>query len=113
MDILNEKKDKIEIQAEEQQKKEIKLLGSKRKIPGLKLWEINLKDYTYKVADFAKRDVELNFGLNSDGTKKLRERVIIKDNCVYIQKLREKSLLEFLKKNYNGIKFNRAPTDKT
>ena len=102
------KEDNVEIGIVEEERKEIKLIGSQRRIPGLTLWEIDDVKKTYCKAQFEKQNIELDFTKDIDGQTKLRQKVLLKDDCFYVQKLNEKSLLKFIKK-YFGDGFNRAP----
>jgi hypothetical protein len=90
-EIQDLNQDKIEIQIEQQQKKEIKLLGSQRKIPGLTLWEYNLKSKELKEASFSKVDVELK-SLSANPIDLVdRHKVVINEGCVYFQSLNRKN----------------------
>lgn len=97
--ILDDKKDKVEEGIVKEERKEVKLIGSQRRIPGLTLWEINDVKKTYKKAEFEAQQLELD--LNKDIKEyKFREKVMLKDDCFYVQKLNEKSLLKFIKKYF-------------
>ena len=89
MKIEDEKKDKIEIVSQVQQKKQIKLIGSQRLIPGLTLWEFNTETKSLNKAKFK----QTNYSLNGSKT----HQVIIQDNCIYIQALNMKNALKKVK----------------
>lgn len=89
MKIEQEKKDKVEIVSQVQQKKQLKLIGSQRIITGLTLWQFNTQT---KVLTKAKIK-QTNFNLN--GSK--RHQVVIEDNCIYFQALNKKNALRKLK----------------
>jgi hypothetical protein len=92
------KEDKIEIQAEQQQRKEIKLIGSQRKIGGLTLWEFNFKDKTLSPAEYSKVNYELKSLSSVDQDMIVKHRVITKEHCQYFQALNRKNALKKIKK---------------
>jgi hypothetical protein len=81
--------DKIEIQEQQQQKKEIKLIGQQRKIKGLTLWEFNHKTKELKKAKYQKIDVNLKSLSTKDEDINFNHRVIVNENCLYFQALNE------------------------
>ena len=89
--------DRIEIQAEQEKKKEFKLIGQQRVIPGLTLWEYNRKNQTLCKATFKKQDVVLTTldptVINSTSTS---HRVEVNDDCIYLQALSMKSAVKKL-----------------
>ena len=89
MKIEDEKKDKIEIVSQVQQKKQIKFIGSQRSIPGLTLWQFNTETKSLNKAKFKQTNYTLN------GSK--RSQVIIEDNCIYFQALNMKNALKKVK----------------
>ena len=86
--------DKVEIVAQQQQKKEVKLLGSQRKIPGLILWEYNLNTQTLSIATFIKQNLEYK---GENNLPEIRNRVNIKEGCVYFQALNKKNAIKKLR----------------
>jgi hypothetical protein len=87
---------KIEIQAEQQQKKETQFLGSERKIPGLTLWELNTETMEVKKAEFTKTNASLG-SLNADDLE-IRHTVHVKPGCTYLQALNEKNARKHFRK---------------
>lgn len=98
MKLDTQKEDKIEIQVEQQQKKEIKLIGSQRKIPGLTTWEYNQKTKEINPAKFISSEVNLkSVPKGEDKTKRyyhdpmnkivMVNKLVASDNCIYIQAL--------------------------
>jgi len=99
-EVLNFNQDpKIEIQAEQQQKKDIRLLGQEMRIKGLTLWQFNTISKVLIKAKFEKIHVV-------DFTNQVREnhKVKVQDNCIYFQALNLKTAIKKL--NKNGIKTN-------
>jgi hypothetical protein len=90
--------DKIEIQEEQQQKKEIKLIGQQRKIKGLTLWEYNHKTKELKKAKYQKVDVNLKSLSTKDEDINFNHRVIVNENCLYFQALNESNAIKKLLK---------------
>jgi hypothetical protein len=91
---------KIEIQAEQQQKKEAQFLGSERKIPGFTLWELNTETMEVKKAEFIRSNATLG-SLNADDIQ-VRHTVHVKPACKYLQSLNEKNARKhFRKHGYN------------
>lgn len=98
--------EQIEIVKQDIHKKELKFLGSTRKIPGLILWEFNKTDKTITQATFKKVDYVLdNLKRNPDGTLalagpiKIRSKVETKENCIYVQALNKQNAMKVLKRN--------------
>lgn len=85
---------KIEIAEEREQKKEIKLIGQQRKIPGLILFEYNEKTKVLQRAQFQKENVVITSLSMSPESIKHQHKVVVNENCVYIQALNEKNALK-------------------
>lgn len=66
-------------------KKEVKLLGSQRKIKGLTMFEYNPKDQTLEPAKFEEVNAELQGKVIV-----VRNKLIYKDGCSYIQALNKR-----------------------
>lgn len=98
MKLDNYKEDKIEIQSEQQQKKEIKLIGNQRKIPGLTLFEYDTVSKTLSKAEYKKVDFHLKSLSIKPEEMQLNHKVIVKENCLYVQALNEKNALKKVKK---------------
>jgi hypothetical protein len=90
MRIDDLKEDKIEIQEEQQQKKEIKLIGQQRKIKGLTLWEFNAKTKELQKAKYQKVDVSIKSLSSATGDVNFNHKVVTNENCLYFQALNEK-----------------------
>lgn len=90
-------KETIEIVDQKQVKKEIKLIGSQRRIPGLTLWQYNENSKELTKAEYKKVDHKLNF----DNTAlEKRYAVSIQENCIYFQALNRKNAIKVLKRDY-------------
>jgi len=88
----------IQIVEEKQQRKEIKLIGQQRKIPGLTLWEFDRNTKEIKKAEYKKQDVILRtLKVASDDTVK-SNKVVVNENCFYIQALNKKNAIKHLKR---------------
>jgi hypothetical protein len=81
-----------EVRTEQDQKKEIKFIGSQLKKPGLKLWEFNLKTHKLNKAVFKKHEtIEIkSLSISAESMQK-HSKVIINEHCIYFQALNEKS----------------------
>lgn len=90
-----EKINPIEIREEEQQRKELKFIGSQRSIKGLTLYEFNLVSKQIKEAEFKKEDLILK-SLNDKVS--LSKKVHVKENCVYIQALNKSNAIRKINK---------------
>lgn len=88
--IKDFEENKVEIVAEQQQKKQIKLLGKQRKIRGLKLWEYNSSKNELKEAKFRRTNVVISC-LNYSYDRTETHKVIVNENCVYFQALNRKN----------------------
>lgn len=91
---------KTEIQAEQEKKKEVILIGKQRRIPTLTLWEYNTKNHTITPATFSKQDVVLE-SINelTSINSKISLRVDTREDCVYVQALNIKNAVKKLSKN--------------
>jgi len=88
----------IEIREEQQQKKEIKLLGRQRKVPGLILWEYNERTKLLIEAKYKKEDLVISsLSLSPEDITK-SNKVVVNENCVYIQALNFRNAKKKLKK---------------
>ena len=76
----------------DEQRKEYKLLGSERRIPGLILFEYDLTTGELQRASL-KKEVELNM----DGTVGSKSRVDARDMCLYIQAINEQNAMRKVK----------------
>jgi hypothetical protein len=97
--------DKIEVQIEQQQKKEIKLIGKQRKIPGLTLWEYNTKTFDLDKAKYSKVDLHLKSLSSAEAALESRHKVIVNEACIYFQALNEKNAERKVKKAGLKLKF--------
>lgn len=85
------KESKVDITAEKQQKKEIKLIGQQRKIPGLSLWEYNEETKELKPAQFKKQDFEITSLSQSPESFNISNKVVVNEHCIYFQALNRKN----------------------
>lgn len=83
---------KIEIVEEEQQKKELTLLGQQRKIKGLILWEKNLKTGKIERAKYKKTNAFIS-GIGDGTVDSVTHTftVVVNENCIYAQALNLKN----------------------
>ena len=70
----------------DEQRKEFKLIGSQKRIPGLILFEYDLTTGEIRQASM-KKVIQLNM----DGTTGAKSRVDSKDLCLYVQALNEEN----------------------
>lgn len=92
-----EKLNPIEIREEQQQKKEIKCIGSQRAVKGLTLYEFNKTTKKIRRAEFKKEDLVLN-SLSDKVT--LSKKVVVKENCVYVQALNKSNAMRKINKSW-------------
>lgn len=96
------KSDEIGIHAEQQQKKEIKLIDRQRKIRGLILWEFNTLTKLLKAAEFKKQTFSLKVLSSKDHDHEINHKVVVKENHIYFQALNRKNAERKLRKSgYN------------
>jgi hypothetical protein len=86
-ELENHKENKIEIVAEQEQRKEIKLIGQQRKVRGLILWEYNTKTLELREAQFKSENVSISSLQVSPELVQRHSRVVVNENCIYIQAL--------------------------
>jgi len=91
----------VEIVAEQQQKKEIKLIGQQRKIPGLTLWEYNERTKELAPAQFKRQDFELTTLDPEPPNLHISHRVHVNEGCIYFQALNRKNAEKKLHKILN------------
>jgi hypothetical protein len=97
-EILKGFKDgEIEIAVEKQQQKEIKLIGSQRKIRGLILWEYNRKEKTLQPAKYKKQDFSIKSLTPSPSELHVSNKVQVNEYCTYFQALNRKNAEKKLK----------------
>lgn len=90
---------RIELGVEKEQKKEIKLVASQRRIPGLVLWSFNQNTKELKKADFVTEDFTIDFTKHNPVEDLLkRSKVRIEENCLYFQALNRKNAIKKLEK---------------
>lgn len=102
--VQDKKLDTIEIVQEQQQKKELKLVGSERKIRGHILFEFNEKSRRLDVARFKAQTFTItSLDPTSSDYLKINQKVDVQDNCIYIQALNRKNAIKQLKRlGYDG-----------
>jgi len=97
-------KDEVVLVADQEKKKEIKLLGRQRKIKGHTLYEFNTVTRTLTKARFQKQRVELDYLSKNAEEIVFRSTVIVNDNCKYFQSLNVVNAIKKLKKEgFNDI----------
>lgn len=85
-------KEESEIVAE--QKKEIKLLGSQRKVAGHTMFEYNLLTKEIKPALYDEVKIQVNGSQAHQNTT--RYKLVINEQCFYVQALNQKNALKKL-----------------
>jgi len=88
----------VEIVAEQQQKKEIKLIGRQRKIRGHILWEFNHKTKELIPATYKKQDFNVTSLTPSPSSVSISNKVQINENCLYFQALNRANAIKKLEK---------------
>lgn len=90
-ELNNQFKDsKVEIVSEQQQRKELKLIGKQRKIKGLILWEYNEITREFKPAKYRPLGVFISASPNvMDRTHTFE--LVVNENCQYVQALNIKN----------------------
>lgn len=88
MKLEQDNTEKIEIVSQKEIKKEIKLIGSQRKITGLTLWQFNTKTKELTKAKFKESTYIIGGGV--------KLKVIIENDCIYFQSLNRKNALRKL-----------------
>lgn len=83
--------DTVEIVAQAAVKKEIKLIGSQRKIPGHILFEYDTKNKTMQPAQYKKQDLVLD---KLGQPVKISHKVNINEGCIYTQALNKKNAIK-------------------
>lgn len=98
-DEIDKALDGVEIRAEQEKKKEVKLIGKQRRIPGLTLWEFNKKTKDLEKAKFKKQDVILStLDPTVVANSTTHHKVEINEGCFYFQALNKKNAQKKLKK---------------
>lgn len=87
----------VEIVAEQQQRKEIKLIGRQRKVRGLTLWEFNEKTKELNPAKYKKQDFQITMLNPSASALKVSHKVEVNEHCLYFQALNRKNAERKLK----------------
>lgn len=89
----------VEIVAEQQQKKEIKLIGQQRKIPGHTLFEYNEVTKELIPAKFRPASVMISYSSMEGSQTTTTHTVIINEHCLYVQALNKKNAFKKLTKS--------------
>lgn len=99
------KENEIEIREEKQQRKEIKLIGQQRKVPGLTLWEYSEKTGLIEKAKFKKDTLAITSLSMSPESITNTHKVVVNEFCVYVQALNLKNAIKVLKRlGYTNLK---------
>ncbi|MFD3001427.1 hypothetical protein ACFS7Z_13730 [Pontibacter toksunensis] len=85
---------KTEIRVE--QKKQIKLIGSTRKVPGHTMFELNLETQEIKQAEYQEGTVYAYTEKSHEHQHRLK--LVVKENCIYVQALNKKNAFKKLAK---------------
>lgn len=98
-----EKEEPIEIIEEQQQRKEVKFLGSQRKIPGLTLWEFNWKTGHLAPVSFKKEDVALTSLKETESSSIKHAKVEVHEHCWYFQALNRDNATKKVNRVLNNL----------
>jgi len=82
-------KDRLEVQAEAEKKRELKLLGTVKPQAGHKLWQYNT--VTGELTEAEYEQVNIDFVAATKGEIASHRRVIVKDGCRYMLALNKKN----------------------
>lgn len=94
-----------EIVAEQEKKKEVKLIGRQRKVRGLILWEYNENTRVLEPARFKEDTIQFTFDQEVMKKRVAHKKVEVNDSCVYEQALNRRNAIRQLKKRgYNEFK---------
>jgi hypothetical protein len=99
-ELVNQKENKVEIVAEEQQRKEIKFIGKQIRRRGLTLWELNLKEKTLEPATFKKENVAVKSLKPTEASSVKHLKVDAKEDCIYFQALNRKNAIAKVKRRF-------------
>lgn len=94
LDKILREDERVRLETNIKQEKKLQFIGSKRKIPGLKLFSYNVN--TGELA-LAETDNELSLSSETLLPQEKR-RVIINSDCIYVQALNEKNAWKHLLK---------------
>lgn len=91
-ELKTRKPDEIHKVAENPIKKELKLVGSQRKIPNHILWEYNTITKILKRAEFKKEPYVLDFTKPNPAKDLISKMTVVtNENCKYFQAMNEKN----------------------
>ena len=90
--------DTIKIHAESENKKEVRFLGSQRKIKGLKLWEFDFETKELSEVNYKKERLFIPSLKSTPDKKAMHKQVEVKQTGIYIQALNRENALRKLKK---------------
>lgn len=88
----------VEIVAEKQQQKTVKLIDRQRKIRGHILWEYNQETGRLQHATFKKQDFKIESLNPSPSSLSISHKVDVRDKCIYFQALNRKNAVKKLRK---------------
>lgn len=87
---------KVEIVEEKQQRKEIKLIGQQRRIPGLTLFEYNEVTHKVVAAKFRVASVFITGGVDNETA--YTYECVVHENCTYVQALNVRNAIKKLRR---------------
>lgn len=85
------KQEIIEIREEQEQRKELKFIGSQRKIIGHTLFEFNYKTGSIKPASFKTETLEIKSLSDDKSSRDSHRKVEVNEHCFYIQALNKRN----------------------
>lgn len=89
-------KQEIENVIQAEPKQEFRFIGSMRKVPGLKIWEADMEALEVREAEF-----ETNKTVDITKLESVRDTVIVKKGCVYIQAMNKEVAMRKIIKDYH------------
>lgn len=83
----------IEVAVPEEQKTQVKYLGSIIPKRGHRIWEVNTTDNSVLLAEFVTQNVDL--GKVMDGSQpRVSKKILVKQDCVYVSALNKQNALK-------------------
>lgn len=95
-EITEKDRAQIEVSVEEQEIKEMTIIGSDRIQKGLTLFEYNMKTNKIERAEFEKEDV--HFTPDKKTHLEHRRKIVVKKDCLYVQAMNKKNVIKKLLK---------------
>jgi hypothetical protein len=100
MKELQQKESEPTISISQDIKKQVKFIGSQRKVKGLIMFELNPISMTLEPAKYKESVVRIN----KTGPNTIAHQLIVKEGCYYIQALNKKNAYKKIAKSHKLIK---------